>query len=637
MTPPQTPHGKTKPIKSNYNLRSRLKNIVGKHRAARTRRRPLQANKVSFTDVNWMEPKDHYDIGIDEACRIPIPKNLKEAMAHPQWRAAVIKEIDSITKNKTFEFVDATKLETLPRRVRRAINKNIRCHFVFRAKPDKNGKLLKFKARLVANGNNQQEGINYFSSFAPVAAASTIKGQIVHGLINHHYLESWDYSSAYLNGILQEIIFIALPGDPAEYGIVIPNGCRILLRKSIYGLVQAGKVWNDLLKRSLENRGFTQCPYEPGLFVKRFEDGSIIVITTYVDDLLVSASSKEHLDEEFKHLGADLPIGNREELSWHLGMHFQRFGDSATIDQSAYVIETINQFNMANAKGRRTPRKLESQVTKADAPKDEETFNEAQKLPFRNLVGKLMYLSQTSRPDISEAISESSKYFSNWGAAHWNEAKDILRYLRTSHELPLVYHPKRTESPLEIYVDAAYANDKDTRRSQTGIAIFYYDCLIGWTSRRQKSVSLSSCEAEYIALTDAAKDAIHLRRVLSFIDNEFDLDVPTKIYEDNQGTIALAYSDGKTQARTKHIDIRMHFVRDYISEGIIDVQWVPTDAQRADFFTKPLAGPKHEKMRNLNMSCDLAPAGYNRKMSPEESEAYEQTGYAPGELLSKQN
>ena len=140
-----------------------------------------------------------------------------------------------------------------------------------------------------------------------------------------------------------------------------------------------------------------------------------------------------------------------------------------------------------------------------------------------------------------------------------------------------------------------------------------------------------------MALTDAAKDAIHLRRVLSFIDEKFDLDKPTKIYEDNQGTIALAYSDGKTQARTKHIDIRMHFVRDYISEGIIDVQWVPTDAQKADFFTKPLAGPKHEEMRNLNMSCDMAPAGYNRKMTPREHEAYEQTGHAPGEPSNERN
>jgi hypothetical protein len=181
--------------------------------------------------------------------------------------------------------------------------------------------------------------------------------------------------------------------------------------------------------------------------------------------------------------------------------------------------------------------------------------------------------------------------------------------------VPLVYHPKRKNSPLEIYVDAAYANDIDNRYSQTGIAIFYYDCLIGWASRRQKSVTLSSCEAEYVALTDAAKEAIHLRRVVGFIDKDFNPDVPTTIFEDNQGTIALAYSDGKTQARTKHIDIRMHFIRDYVREGIIDVQWVATDMQKADFYTKPLAGPKHEFMRNLNMSCDLAPPEYHRKMT----------------------
>ena len=118
------------------------------------------------------------------------------------------------------------------------------------------------------------------------------------------------------------------------------------------------------------------------------------------------------------------------------------------------------------------------------------------------------------------------------------------------------------------------------------------------------------------------------------MDTHFDLDVPTTIFEDNQGTIALAYSDGKTQARTKHIDIRMHFIRDYIKEGVIDVQWVATDAQRADFYTKPLAGPKFEKMRNLNMSCDSAPDEYNRKMTPHESEVHERTSITPKELDS---
>jgi len=636
-TPEQPPRSPTKSKENipRYNLRSRLRNAIGKKKAQRTGRRVAFANSVSTSQVNWMAAKDHYEVGVDEACRIPVPRNLNAALEHPQWREAVLKEVKSIVDNGTFKVIDPEKQEKLPRKLRRQLNKSIRCHFVFRAKPDKNGKLLKFKARLVANGNNQKEGVNYFASYAPVAGATTIKAQIAHGLMNKHFMESWDYSSAYLNGILQETIFITLPGIPAEYGIVIPPGCRLLLVKSIYGLVQAGHVWNERLKKSLEDRGFEQCPYEPGLFIKTFEDGSIIVVTTYVDDLLLTSNSQAHLDDEFKHLSADLPIGNREELSWHIGMHFQRFGNSLTIDQSAYIIETINEFNMASAKGRRTPRKLETQLSHHDAPKDEETYNEAQKLPYRKLVGKLMYLSQQSRPDISEATSASGKFFANWGTAHWHAAKDIIRYLRTSHLVPLVYHPKRKNSPLEIYVDAAYANDIDNRYSQTGIAIFYYDCLIGWASRRQKSVTLSSCEAEYVALTEAAKEAIHLRRVIGFIDEDFNPDVPTTIFEDNQGTIALAYSDGKTQARTKHIDIRMHFIRDYVREGVIDVQWVATDMQKADFYTKPLAGPKHEFMRNLNMSCDLAPSEYNRKMTSEEDQLHQQTGLAPGEIRSQ--
>ena len=118
-----------------------------------------------------------------------------------------------------------------------------------------------------------------------------------------------------------------------------------------------------------------------------------------------------------------------------------------TIDQSAYIVETINEFIMASAKGRRTPRKLEIQLSHHDAPKDEETYNEAQKLPYRKLVGKLMYLSQQTRPDISEATSASGKFFANWGTAHWHAAKDIVRYLRTSHLLPQIKLSQRTASP----------------------------------------------------------------------------------------------------------------------------------------------------------------------------------------------
>jgi hypothetical protein len=301
-------------------------------------------------------------------------------------------------------------------------------------------------------------------------------------------------------------------------------------------------------------------------------------------------------------------------------MHFRRLGDSATIDQEAYTIQTINEFNMAFSKSRSTPKKLETTLSKHDAPKDEETFELAQKLPYRKLIGKLMHLGRQTRADISEATADCSRFLSNWGLTHWQAGKDILRYLRQSHDIGLVYHPERTESPIEIYVDAAYAKDQDDRHSHTGIAVFYYGCLVSWVSRKQKSVTLSSCEAEYVALTDAAKDAIHLRRTINFFDKDFDSNVPTKIYEDNQGAIALAYSDGKTQARTKHIDIRMHFIREYISQGIIEIDWVDTNNQKADFFTKPLSGPKHDRMRHMNMNCDAAPI-FDKKTTPSTASA----------------
>ena len=216
-----------------------------------------------------------------------------------------------------------------------------------------------------------------------------------------------------------------------------------------------------------------------------------------------------------------------------------------------------------------------------------------------------MHLGRTSRPDISEAVAECSKFLANWGPKHWAASKDIVRYLKGAHDIPLVYEAIQVdESPIHVYVDAAYANDLDDRKSQTGIAVFYYDCLVFWKSKKQKLVTQSSCEAEYVALADAANETIHLRRIADFIDPNFDMDVPTTIHEDNQGTIALAYSDGKTKARSKHIDIRIHKLREYIKEGIIHLEWVDTNNQRADFFTKPLSTQKHNHMRNLNMNCD---------------------------------
>jgi hypothetical protein len=587
--------------------------LKGKLRAAKMRRKKLTpsdrafgklyANIIHESKVSWMAPKLKYEVGVDEACRIPLPRNLQEALAHPQWRGAIDKEIASIKANETFKFEPINTSHANDNM--KINNKPIRTHFVFKAKPDENGKLLKLKARLVANGNNQEAGENYFASYAPVAAAATIKMQLANALFHDMVCESWDYKSAYLQSKLDEIIYITLPGNCAEYGIIVPTGHRILLVKSIYGLVQAGNVWNKLLSKSILDTDFVQCPYDPCLFVKTCPDNSLIVITCYVDDLLVSATGQCIMDKTYDKMSGDLEIGNREGLNWHLGMHFKRDGNKYIIDQSGYAIEIINEFNMQNCKPRKTPMKLDVELSKSDAPQDEETFELAQQLPYRRIVGKTMHLGRTSRPDISEAVAECSKFLANWGPKHWAASKDIVRYLKGAHDIPLVYEAIQVdESPIHVYVDAAYANDLDDRKSQTGIAVFYYDCLVFWKSKKQKLVTQSSCEAEYVALADAANETIHLRRIADFIDPNFDMDVPTTIHEDNQGTIALAYSDGKTKARSKHIDIRIHKLREYIKEGIIHLEWVDTNNQRADFFTKPLSTQKHNHMRNLNMNCD---------------------------------
>jgi len=220
---------------------------------------------------------------------------------------------------------------------------------------------------------------------------------------------------------------------------------------------------------------------------------------------------------------------------------------------------------------------------------DEERSKLDIEIPYRELVGALTYLSVTTRPDISFAVSELGQFNNCYNNSHWTAAKRVLRYLKGTKDLGLIYEPGL--KPLIGFVDSDWGSCTIDRRSHTGYTFLLGGGPISWDSRKQKTVALSSTEAEYMALTDATKEAIFLSRFLASL-NLKDL-ASVKLYSDNMGALKLA-KNPVFHARSKHIDIRVHFIREILKNGDIEVNHISTDDMAADILTKKLARPKHE-------------------------------------------
>jgi len=229
-----------------------------------------------------------------------------------------------------------------------------------------------------------------------------------------------------------------------------------------------------------------------------------------------------------------------------------------------------------------------------------------QKLPYRELVGALNYLAVATRPDISFVCSYLGQFNNCYDRTHWTAAKRVLRYLKGTSDVGLFYTP--TEEPLSGFVDADWGANLADRKSHTGMCFIWSGGPITWDSRKQRSVALSSNESEYMGLSDASKEAIYLRGM--FEELGMKIRDRTPIYNDNQGAIKLA-ENPVHHARSKHIDIRYHFVRESLSNGLITINYVPTDKMLADIFTKGLVKIKHLRlMEGLNLkSCHISPRG----------------------------
>jgi hypothetical protein len=371
--------------------------------------------------------------------------------------------------------------------------------------------------------------------------------------------------------------------------------CR--LKKSIYGLKQSPRLWNKVMDDFLKNEGFNVIDADCCIYMKSNKRRTIMV-SLYVDDLLIASDCKTLCAELKVNLSKRFEMKDLGIVHVCLGIEFNWLPDgTCLLNQKKYIENVLSRFNMQDCKPIGCPIEGGARLSKDMAPKTTKEIQEMEKVPYRHAVGSLIYLVTGTRPDLAVATSSVAKFCENPGPAHWTAVKRILRYLKGTSDWGLLFNPK--DDTLVGYSDADWAGDPDSRKSTTGYLFTIGGVPVSWKSKKQATVALSTAEAEYMALSTAAQEVSWLRKFL--VNFGLDQNKATVIFEDNQGCIALA-KNPVSHERTKHIDIRYHFIRELVEAKMIDLQYLPTADMLADLLTKGMARDRHlDLCRRLNV------------------------------------
>jgi transposase InsO family protein len=494
----------------------------------------------------------------------------------PLWINAMKEEINSQLENHTWELV-----ELPPDR------QTVKCRWVFLTKRNADGNPARHKARLVAKGYTQQQGIDYEETFAPVARLDSLRLLLALAAHEDWEIHQIDIKTAFLNGDLDEEIYMDQPEGFTEEGkehLV----CR--LKKAIYGLKQASRQWYQHLRQTLLNNHFQELlTADVSIFFMRNDGGDSTVILIYVDDMAIFGSTPQ-LVENFKRLiGSHYKFTDLGEIRQFLGLNITRNRNNKTlsIDQQHYIRTIAERFDMTDAHDTHTPM---AQGLNLTAAKDEQ--DPQLRTRYQSIIGSLMYAMLGSRPDICFTITRLSQFGSNPTDEHLRIAQRTMRYLNTTAQYQLVYGNPDC-SDLIGYSDSDWAANSDDRRSTTGYVYTLNGGAVAWATRKQRTVALSSTEAEYMALTETSKHALWVKSLCEQLS--FDIDLPISIHCDSKGAREITLNP-VFHKRTKHIDIQHHFVRQQAEEGSIAILPIPTADNLADVFTKPLSRDSHSRL-----------------------------------------
>ena len=546
-------------------------------REPRTRTKPLR-----FRDESNMAA---YAFAAAEEEDTHEPLTYQEAVAcedSSKWKAAMDEEMDSLRKNKTYELVDHP-----------AGQKLVSCKWLFKIKEGiERVQKPRYKARLVARGFTQRAGIDYNEVFSPVVRHTSIRVILALTACRDYELEQLDVKTAFLHGNLEEVIYMRQPPGYEQGNKVC------LLKKSLYGLKQSPRQWYRRFDEYMLSNEFKRSSYDSCVYYRSYAPGEYIYLLLYVDDMLIACKSKAEIGSIKSLLNKEFDMKELGEANKILGMEIirDRSRKILRVSQSGYVSKILNNFRIDNGKSVQMPLGGHFKLSLKDCPVRDCDVERMSKVPYSNAVGSLMYLMVCTRPDIAYAVSVVSRYLANPGKNHWEAVKWILKYLRGTANVGLVFGTNHgNHVDVTGFVDSDYAKDPDKGRSITGYAFLVQGCVVSWKATLQHVVALSTTEAEYMALTEAVKEAIWLRGLLEELGVELNT---VAVNCDNQGAIHLSRNHAFHE-RTKHINVRYHFIREVLEAKTVEVLKVGTEHNAADALTKVVPGLKFQHCLEL--------------------------------------
>lgn len=484
-----------------------------------------------------------------------------------KWQQAINEEKESLENNKTWEYVDIEKANG---------KKILSNKWVFRIKEDG-----KFKARLVVRGCQQVKGLDYEEVFSPVVNVSSLRSLLSLSVQKNYNIKKFDIKTAFLYGTLNDEVFMEIPE-----GYKKQENKICILKRALYGLKQAPMRWNEHFTNFLRESGLNPLSGEQCIFKNK---SATLFLAIYVDDGLIVGEKQEEIDRLLNKLETKFEMKKFDNVKTFLGINITRGENWMKLDQENYIETILERFNMKSAKTAMIPMVDIIEKTTSD-------MGQTTNFPYREAVGSLLYLSNKTRPDIAFSVGYASRNMENPTKTDINNVKRIMRYLNATKSDGIVYQRNQNQTKMTAYSDADFAGDTRTRKSTSGYVIYYCDGPISWCSRKQPVVALSSTEAEFISAAECVKEILFLRALYEEFLLTGEIDIELKM--DNQSAMSII-KNGQFNKRSKHIDVRFHFINEKIKEGLVKIQYLCSENMIADIFTKALNNIKflkHKKM-----------------------------------------
>ena len=466
----------------------------------------------------------------------------------------------------------------------------IGCKWVYKIKRKQDGSLDRYKARLVAKGFKQRYGIDYEDTFSPVVKAATIRTVLSIAVSKGWSLRQLDVQNAFLHGYLEEEVNMQ---QPPGFEVKSKQDYVCKLDKALYGLKQAPRAWYSRLSTKLVSLGFQPSKADTSLFFYN-KGGISIFILVYVDDIIVASSTEKATVALLQDLKQEFALKDLGDLHYFLGIEVSKVKDGIVLSQGKYASELLQRVGMTQCKPVSTPLPTSEKLSLYDG----EVLGPEDATRYRSIVGALQYLTLT-RPDIAFPVNKVCQYLHAPTTVHWAAVKRILRYVKQCMQLGINIH-KSASFLVSAFSDADWAGSVDDRKSMGGFAVFLGSNLISWSSRKQATVSRSSTESEYKAVANATAEVMWVQTLLK----ELGIHAPqtARLWCDNMGAKYLS-SNPVFHARTKHIEVDFHFVRERVLKKQLEIEYISSSDKVADGFTKALSVRLLENFKsNLNLT-----------------------------------